>query len=84
MSKFFYVMLCEMYSDITQESAAFVIRLGTLIMMMDWAGCSETCIGLHGTLSQKIANRNSLQNGRGGVGGIAASVETMSICVLVV
>ena len=69
MSKFYNVMLCEMYTDITQEHAASVSRLGALIMMMDGAGCSETYTGLHGTLSQKIANRNSLLNGRGRVWG---------------
>jgi len=52
----FKVMLCEMCTDITQEPAASVIRLGALIMMMDGAGCSETFTRLHGTLSQMIAN----------------------------
>jgi len=80
MSKFFNVILCEMCTDITQEPAASVIRLGALIMMMDGAGCPETCTGLHGTISQMIANRN----GRGWVGGRAPSVETMFICVLVI
>jgi hypothetical protein len=34
MSKFFNVMLCEMFTDITQEPTACVTRLGTLVMMM--------------------------------------------------
>jgi hypothetical protein len=60
--------VCEMCTEITQEPANSFIRLGALIMMMDRAGCTETYVGLHGTLSQKIANRNSLQNGKGWVG----------------
>jgi hypothetical protein len=57
--KFFNVILCEMCADIAQEPAACVIRLGSLIVMMEGAGCSKTCTGLHGTISQKIRVKQS-------------------------
>jgi hypothetical protein len=42
MSDFFNAMLCEMCTDIAEEPAASIIRLDSLILMMEAEGCSET------------------------------------------
>ena len=54
MSKFFNVVLCEMCTDIAQEPAAYVIRLGALIVMMDGAGCCETSGHIYWTTQSHI------------------------------